>query len=96
MAIGDLAKSGQEHLVASADEIDRCATTEDGIIWTERNLNNNARLYSTLAVGNPKWHWQIYMHRRSNHSANATAIVQQQVNVQSQSKCIPRIFPTIF
>jgi hypothetical protein len=37
---------------AGQDEIDRCATTEDGLIWTERNLNNNARLYSTIAAGN--------------------------------------------
>ena len=51
MAVGDLTlELAPQHF--SQDEIDRCATTEDGLIWTERNPNNNARLYSTIAPGN--------------------------------------------
>ena len=52
MAVGDQSVPGTGAPTPSQDEIDRCATTEDGLIWTERNLNNNARLYSTIAAGN--------------------------------------------
>ena len=53
MAIGDKSVVGTGAPTPAADETDRCATTEDGIIWTERNMNNNARLYSTLLFANP-------------------------------------------
>ena len=53
MAIGDKSVIGTGAPTPAADETDRCATTEDGIIWTERNMNNNARLYSTLLFCNP-------------------------------------------
>lgn len=52
MAIGDQSVIGTG-AAQPGDEIDRCATTEDGIIWTERNMNNNGRLYSTLLFANP-------------------------------------------
>ena len=53
MAIGDKSVVGTGAPSPSADETDRCATTEDGLIWTERNMNSNARLYSTLLFCNP-------------------------------------------
>ena len=53
MAIGDISAIGIGAPTPSADELDRCATTEDGIVWTERNMNNNGRLYSTLVFANP-------------------------------------------
>ena len=53
MAIGDKSTPGTGIPTPAQDELDRCATTEDGLIWTERNMNNNARLYSTLLFANP-------------------------------------------
>ena len=53
MAIGDQSVVGSGAPTPAADELDRALTTEDGIIWTERNMNNNARLYSTLLFANP-------------------------------------------
>lgn len=74
MAIGDQSVPGTGAPSPAADEIDRCATTEDGIIWTERNLNNNARLYSTLAVGNPNGTGK-FICIGDQATSNATAIV---------------------
>ena len=53
MAIGDKSAIGTGAPQESQDEIDKCATTEDGLVWTERNMNNNARLYSRLVFINP-------------------------------------------
>ena len=43
MAIGSLSEANQP-----GDELSYCATTEYGLVWVERNMDNNARLWSAL------------------------------------------------
>ena len=94
MAIGDLKCILDRSISRPADEIDRCATTEDGIIWTERNRitmqDFTVHLQLVIPNGTGK-----FICIGDQTTPNATAIVQQ-VNVLNSKQMYSGIFQQYF